>query len=354
MSLSCPSSAFLETGQLSTESVLNAIGRVLEAVSVSAHAHADLVIEFVRPTARSVVFDSESNRYVMDADSSHVTRVSILKQPMFFVKLVRCLQFIERIVQNGELVMKRGFFYSHKDLFEGQRHSDEMLDAICNMLGVSLIDIHIVPSSKGMIAGNFCWSVHGNVFNCLQTTYLPAITDELLPLIVGFTHVVIIEKETIFFQLVDSKFHETFPVLLVTAKGYPDLNTRKFLCSIAKIGVVQVALVDLDPFGIDIYLCYKYGSIRSANELDCTLPELQHVGICFDDVVGQGVMSLLIPLTVTDISKIFALQKKNCMQHEKYMKKELDLMLLYSKKAEIEIIGDIATLLQNKLFYSEA
>lgn len=43
-------------------------------------------------------------------------------------------------------------------------------------------------------------------------------------------YILVVEKDCIFQRLVQDKLHERLPMVLVTAKGMPDLATRAFLC----------------------------------------------------------------------------------------------------------------------------
>ena len=53
-------------------------------------------------------------------------------------------------------------------------------------------------------------------------------------------------------------------ILVVTAKGYPDFATRKFLMLLEKQGCQLFYIGDADPFGADIYFQYVFGSIKFA------------------------------------------------------------------------------------------
>lgn len=77
--------------------------------------------------------------------------------------------------------------------------------------------------------------------------------------------VIVVEKDTIFQRII------TFPhvfddpsVLCVTAKGYPDFATRKFLIQLASFGKQLFYIGDADPCGAEIFFTYVFGSSRYA------------------------------------------------------------------------------------------
>lgn len=78
------------------------------------------------------------------------------------------------------------------------------------------------------------------------------------------TTVLVIEKEAVYRQLC-GQLPNSF--LLVTAKGFPDLSCRRFLHCIGKFypDVEIKALIDSDPWGIHIYLSFKFGIDKKSN-----------------------------------------------------------------------------------------
>ncbi|KAK2623907.1 hypothetical protein QTJ16_006541 [Diplocarpon rosae] len=134
--------------------------------------------------------------------------------------------------------------------------------------------------------------------------------------------------------------------VLITAKGYPDIQTRKFLHILSSHypGIPILALVDFDPDGIGIISTYKYGSQALAHETNLAVPSIRWLGVQSCDLVGQdqGTQGLL-KLSVRDrriASKM--LEKANGEDNgvDDEMKRELQVMLVLNFKAEIQILGN--------------
>lgn len=149
------------------------------------------------------------------------------------------------------------------------------------------------------------------------------------------------------------------------AKGYPDLNSRKFLCRLANNAphIPIYAFVDWDPDGIAIMSTYKYGSHRLAHE-DIThddVPTLSLPGLSWLGVKGhqlsqfnpgdrvmhtdsipelQGVMKL----TARDRTKaVQMLQWDLCSEGgpEEGWRRELQAMLMLNIKAEMQVLDEL-------------
>ena len=82
----------------------------------------------------------------------------------------------------------------------------------------------------------------------------------------GLAIVLLVEKDSVFQWLVQH-FEELIiqlgrKVLLVTGKGYPCLATREFLVGLRLLQRFSkfYGLFDFDPYGLEIFSVYKYGS----------------------------------------------------------------------------------------------
>jgi meiotic recombination protein SPO11 len=73
--------------------------------------------------------------------------------------------------------------------------------------------------------------------------------------------ILVIEKQATYFQLCEYHFFDCFPCILITARGYPDVATRRFLNILnVELKIPVFGLFDSDPFGFHIFSVYKCGS----------------------------------------------------------------------------------------------
>ncbi|KAI7857222.1 Spo11/DNA topoisomerase VI subunit A [Circinella umbellata] len=156
--------------------------------------------------------------------------------------------------------------------------------------------LNVTASSKGLIYGAAYIILKNNkTINCTSdvNTDDSFCSDEqgvLIPPVNQITKVVsiadfvlVIEKEASFRQLVSSGFAGMFPNgILVTGRGYPDIATRHILKYLAMQykNLPIFAFVDYDPYGLDIYAVYKWGSrIHAFDAPNLAVPTIQHIGL---------------------------------------------------------------------------
>lgn len=149
------------------------------------------------------------------------------------------------------------------------------------------------------------------------------------------------------------------------AKGYPDIASRMFLRHLADHAphTPMYALMDLDPDGIAIMTTYKYGSYRLAHE-DAThkdapapnLPNLRWLGVKrhhisraqeHDDGTETGAtleLQGMMKLTIRDRSKVMRMLEWDLCSEtgpEAEWRRELQTMLMFNTKAEIQILDEL-------------
>ena len=77
----------------------------------------------------------------------------------------------------------------------------------------------------------------------------------------------VIEKYGIFCRLVEERFFQKIPSVLICGKGYPSIATRALVAITAdKLKLPVLGLADYNPHGLALLLTYRNGSIRSALE----------------------------------------------------------------------------------------
>lgn len=150
--------------------------------------------------------------------------------------------------------------------------------------------------------------------------------------------VLIVEKDTIFKRLM---FHNIFSilegnVLLVTARGSPDLPTRWLLNKLMRehSHLTFYILTDGDPYGIEIMLTYRHGSLKYTkhhHQLAC--PRLKWLGIHPTDIV-HNVRVPQESLTANDYKKIDSILRRNYV--EEAIRRELILLKHHRYKAKLD------------------
>ncbi|KAG8774083.1 endodeoxyribonuclease [Serendipita sp. 397] len=182
-------------------------------------------------------------------------------------------------------ITKRDIYYRNVELFKKQLVVDNMVDDLAATFAVTRDELFVRASSKGV----FCGSVlslrleSGTVIagNDRQPTIIPS-GDDIQELIIeeDIAWVMVIEKEAVFQTLCRVGFTRRNalerPGILLTGKGYPDIATRQMLHKLSTGLPEEIpifAVVDADPYGVDILVTYAFGSRSLQHEREGLVSE---------------------------------------------------------------------------------
>ena len=194
---------------------------------------------------------------------------------------------------------------------------------------------------------------------------MPNLKDILSLNISSVKWILVIEKEATFRSLMSSPQWEKLGSngVILTAKGYPDISSRRFLRQLADHAphIPMYAFVDLDPDGIAILSTYKYGSYRLAHEdlassdaPGLNLPNIHWLGLKTAHLTRPLVsekgkaaplhLQGLMKLTARDRTKAQRMLEWDlCAEDgpEPGWRQELQKMLMCNIKAEMQILDEL-------------
>lgn len=185
-----------------------------------------------------------------------------------FTILAKLLTEIYKMLSNFQACTKRELYYKDVELYGQQRVVNNAIDSICALLDAQEFELGILASSKGLIAGDLTIIYATERLECAAPRSVPHDISGIKDLQSNADYVLVVEKDTVFERLVQENIFERIDqkIILVTAKGYPDVNTRLLLRKISEIlKKPQYIIVDADPHGIEIFFTYKYGSAQKAH-----------------------------------------------------------------------------------------
>uniref|UniRef100_A0A674F0S9 DNA topoisomerase (ATP-hydrolyzing) n=1 Tax=Salmo trutta TaxID=8032 RepID=A0A674F0S9_SALTR len=233
-----------------------------------------------------------------------------------FGHILKVLSIIYKLVQSNVYATKRDIYYNDTQLFGSQRTVDSIVDDISCMLKVPRRRLHVLATSKGFISGDLCY----------------------------------LEEDS---TKVDCHSNST-------GKGVPDVNSRLMVRKLwDTLHIPIFALVDADPYGIEIMCIYKYGSVAMSFEAhSLTVPSVMWLGLLPSDLQRLRVPEdALIPLTQRDQNKLTSLLKRPYLACQPAWQREMEIMQQNKVKAEIQSLASIApdflsrVYLPNKLRY---
>ncbi|XP_016284208.1 meiotic recombination protein SPO11 isoform X3 [Monodelphis domestica] len=289
--------------EASSSEVLAAIENIIQ----------DIIISLSRNEAPFLKIDNRSNWENIKFEDSvglqmipHCTTKKIksdsAKSAQRFALILKILSMIYKLVQSNTYATKRDIYYTDIQLFGNQKIVDNIINDISCMLKVPRRNLHILSTSKGLIAGSLSYiEEDGTKVNCTCGS---------------------------------------------TGKGVPDLNTRLLVKKLWDTFHLPIfTLVDADPHGIEIMCIYKYGSMSMSFEAhNLTVPTIRWLGLLPSDIKRLNVpRGTLIPLTKQDQMKLDSILKRPYITCQPFWKKEMEIMAELKMKAEIQALTFISS-----------
>ncbi|XP_061908693.1 meiotic recombination protein SPO11 isoform X2 [Entelurus aequoreus] len=338
---------------------------ILQIVSSLSKDEAPVLVLPNRSSWDNIRFDSAIGLQMSSPCLVTTIRSSCPTTATRFAQIVRILSVIYTLVQSNSYATKREIFYQHSQLFGSQRSVDRIVDDVSCMLEVPRRSLRVLATSKGLISGDLCYlEEDGTRIDCHSNSAAVAVSSN----IAGIRNIVscakfilVVEKDATFQGLLqDDLCTKLSPCIMITGKGFPDVNSRLMVRKLVDVlRVPTFILVDADPHGIEIMCIYKYGSVAMSYEArSLTIPSVMWLGILPSDLHRLQVpRDALIPLTKTDQQKLNSLLKRPYVAQQPEWLKEMELMQKSKYKAEIQSLAAIgpdflsSIYLPNKLRY---
>ncbi|XP_042197757.1 meiotic recombination protein SPO11 isoform X1 [Callorhinchus milii] len=335
-----------------SSNVLVAIESVIkEVLTYFAKGEAAVITLDKRSSWENIWFDDTVGlQMVFDCTVTKV-KCENLKSMQRFALILKILSMIYKLVQSNTYATKRDLFYSDTQVFGSQSVLDAIINDISCLLKVPRRYLHILSTARGYIAGDLYYTEEdGTRVNCSCNStaiLVPSNVDGVKYLNSTAKFVLIVEKDATFQRLLDDAFcTKLSPCIIITGKGVPDLNTRLMVRKLwDTLHIPVFALVDADPYGIEIMCIYKYGSMSMSFEAhNLTVPIIRWLGLLPSDIQRLNVpKEVLIPLNKRDISKLTILQKRPFIDWQPQWKNEMEIMEKCKMKAEIQALASISS-----------
>ncbi|XP_035561716.1 meiotic recombination protein SPO11 isoform X11 [Canis lupus familiaris] len=269
-------------GETSSSEVLASIESVIQDIITSvARNEAPAFTIGNRSSWENIKFEDSVGLQMVTHFTTRKIKSDSLKSVKKFALILKILSKIYKLVQSNTYATKRDIYYTDSQLFGNQTVVDNIINDISCMLKVPRMSLHILSTSKGLIAGNLRY----------------------------------IEED-------GTRVHCTCGA---TGKGVPDLNTRLLVKKLWDTFHIPVfALVDADPHGIEIMCIYKYGSMAMSFEAhNLTVPAIRWLGLLPSDIKRLNIpRDTLIPLTKRDQMKLDSVLKRPYVTCQPFWRKE--------------------------------
>ena len=200
-----------------------------------------------------------------------------------FTIIVQLLGEIYKLLALNTTCTKRELYYRDVELMKSQCSVNKAIDEICTLLNVQCWELGVLSTSKGLVAGDLRIVTDEDEFIDYSTTNsVPQKPSGIKSMESNAEFVLVVEKDTVFTRLIEDNVMEKIgrKIILVTAKGYPDINTRVLLKRFEmELQKPIYIIVDADAFGIDIMCTYKFGSLQMVKFSEqLAIPTMEWIG----------------------------------------------------------------------------
>ena len=264
-------------------------------------------------------------------------------------KLLRILEVMRDLVINNKRTTKRDIYYQMFVEFTSQTEVDRLVSVAVSMLQVPRLMLGVMATSKGLVVGDLIYTnTEGVIVDCnlaVGGDTIPQDVTSITNIVTQARLVLVVEKDAVFQRLLEEGILTSPalpPLIMVTGKGVPDLATRQLLRLLHLRATLPVLLLtDCDPYGLDIMLMYKFGSLAMTWAAEpLAVPSSVWLGLLPSDLSSLEIpVSSTKPHTEADTKKLWEVSKREYLAEEadnEELRQELELMWSLGRKAEIQ------------------
>lgn len=269
------------------------------------------------------------------------TKLEINRKFAIYFKVLKLIY--NQLIIN-ESISKRQLYYMDVKLFKCQSNVDKCIDSLSNSFGLSIENLKIHASQKGLLYGNLII----NSFQLLRSqgsSLIPNLLHSKNCKIVFNKNeipksIIILEKDSILSAIIDKEndslnfFFENS--ILITGRGFPDRQTKQFISLISdKFYTTPIyGFFDADIYGLMIAIEYKFKPFNNS-KLSCC-PNLIIKGA---KLLPKNRNVDLIPINQNDIRMIISQFNKIDDNFSKISSqlKEIQRSMFLSIKRELQV-----------------
>ena len=335
-----------EIREISRDEGMRRIEEIFRKVFVDTIQTGSPILKVPSRSASNVIYDEETDLLLLGENFSDRKWDDISTVKKFTAQL-RVLQIIHELLEENMHSSKREVFYTDVGLFEDQnRGSDPLIEDSAVMLGTYRKNIHVTANDRGLVVGRISYLDNGDLIDCTRQgssgKNVNPMQDHITNLESDAEFILVVEKQAAFLRLAEDKFYEKYPCIILTGSGQPNVATRIFLRRMShELDLPVMAVMDSDPYGLDILRVYGLGSkALSYESYELATPDIRWLGVRPSDLDKYNLpQNTRLPMSKMDISRA------KLMMEEKFVKvrpewiKELKLMVETKQKAEIQALA---------------
>eukprot|EP00041_Stephanoeca_diplocostata_P026779 m.727925 g.727925 ORF g.727925 m.727925 type:complete len:429 (-) comp23039_c0_seq5:2990-4276(-) len=258
----------------------------------------------------------------------------------------RVLELIHQVVNKRIHITKRDLFYTDVKLFKKQEESDGVLDDVACMIGCTRTNLNVVASDKGVVVGRVTFKEDGDFIDCTKMGVggkaIPSLIGKITDVQSDAQFILLVEKDAAFMRLAEDRFYNSYPCIIITGKGQPDVSTRLFLKLMkTSLNIPILGVFDSDPFGLKIMSVYMSSSkAMSYDSAALATSDIKWLGVRPSDLDRYKIpLQCRLDMTDEDIKLGKKLLEEDFIKKNPEWIRELQIMLKTKQKAEIQALS---------------
>jgi len=204
----------------------------------------------------------------------------------------------------------------------------------------------VIASDKGIVVGQISFKDDGDLIDCTKMGVggkaIPPSIERVTEIRGAAKFVLIVEKDAAFMRLAEDRFYNSYPCVIITGKGQPDVATRLFVKRVREaLNIPVLCLVDADPYGLKILSVYMSGSKNlSYDSASLTTPDIKWLGVRPSDLDRYNIpQQCRLPMSEHDIKTGKELLEEDFIKKNPAWHRELEMMVRTKEKAEIQALS---------------
>ncbi|RLI66459.1 MAG: hypothetical protein DRP02_09315 [Candidatus Gerdarchaeota archaeon] len=335
-----------EIRDISREEGIRRIEEIFRNVFVQTINSGAPILKVPSRSASNVIYDEETDLLLLGENflDRKWDDISTVKK---FTAQLRVLQIIHELLEQNIHGSKREVFYTDVALFEDQnRGSDPLIEDSAVMLGTYRKNLHITANDRGLVVGRLTYVDNGDFIDCTKQgssgKNVNPMQDHITDLQSDAEFILVVEKQAAFLRLAEDKFYERYPCIILTGSGQPNVATRIFLRRMnQELQLPVLAVMDSDPFGLDILRVYGLGSkALSYESYELATPNIQWLGVRPSDLDKYNLpANVRLHMSKGDIARAKMMLEERFVKIRPEWVKELKIMIDTKQKAEIQALA---------------
>lgn len=335
-----------EIRDLSREEGMRRIEEIFRKVFVDTIQTGTPVLKVPSRSGSNVIYDEDTELLLLGEQflERKWDDISTVKK---FTAQLRVLQIIHELLELNMHGSKREVFYTDVALFEDQnRGSDPLIEDTAVMLGTYRKNIHVTANDRGLVVGRVSYRDNGDLIDCTKQgssgKNVNPMQDHITDLESDAEFILVVEKQAAFLRLAEDKFYEKYPCVIMTGSGQPNVATRIFLRTMSNdLQLPVFAIMDSDPYGLDILRVYGLGSkALSYESYELATPDIKWLGVRPSDLDKYNLpQNCRLPMSKMDISRAKMMMEERFVKVRPEWIKELKIMVETKQKAEIQALA---------------